>query len=214
LRSPLTRLRLALGLIRRRTEADSHAALARMDREVGRLDGLIGQLLTLSRLECLEQPPPLESIDLHALIQEVAGDADFEARSMDRRVRVLECASCSLQGVRDLLRSAIENVVRNALRYTPPQTEVLIRLSHLRDTRTAAIMVEDHGPGVPSKDLPHVFEPFYRVDEARERQGGGAGLGLAITRQVVAVHGGGVSAANRPEGGLALRITLPVTTLA
>jgi two-component system sensor histidine kinase CpxA len=214
LRSPLTRLRLALGLLRRGTEGRSDAPLARMERDVDRLDGLIGQLLALSRLECLEQPPPMEPLDLQALVQGIAGDADFEARSMERRVRVLECAPCSVLGAPDLLRSAVENVVRNALRYTPPQTEVLIRLGHTAEAGTATIVVEDQGPGVPAKDLPHLFEPFYRVDEAREQHGGGAGLGLAITRQVVAVHGGGVSASNRPEGGLALRITLPVTALA
>ena len=210
LRSPLTRLRLGLGLIRQRTPADSHAPLTRMERDVNRLDDLIGQLLALSRLECLGEPPRLEPIDLPALVQEIAGDADFEARVMQRRVRVLECAPCSVQGARDLLRSAVENVVRNAVRYTEPGTDVLIRVSPERDGRAAAIVVEDHGPGVPAKDLPHLFEPFYQVDEARERDAGGTGLGLAITRQVVAVHGGSVSAAARPGGGLALRITLPV----
>src|SRR5262249_7955690 len=156
-----------------------------------------------SRLESLDQPPPMESIDLTALVYEIASDADFEATSTDRAVRLVECAACSMDGVRELVRSAIENVVRNALKYTSPNTQVLVRL--LRIDRAATIVVEDQGPGVPAEALNHIFEPFYRVGEARDRQSGGAGLGLAITQQVVLLHGGSVRAANRDAGGLELR---------
>ena len=211
LRSPITRLRLALGLMRRNKEGDLRTSLARMEREVERLNVLIAQLLTLSRLECLDQPPPMEPIDLSALVQEIAVDADFEATSMDRSVRLVECAACSMLGAADLLRSAVENAVRNAIKYTAPGTHVIVRLVRANGNRTATIMVEDCGPGVPDRDLPHVFEPFYRADESRERQSGGAGLGLAITQQVVTLHGGSVGAANRESGGLELRITLPVS---
>lgn len=210
LRSPLTRLSLALGLIRRRGDAVSPMSMARMEREVSRLNTLIGQLLTLSRLEALDQPPPMESIDLAGLVQEIAIDAGFETTSSDRGVRLVECAACTLTGARDLLRSAIENVVRNALKYTNPGTVVQIRLMRPSGGHAATIVVEDEGPGVPSEDLAHIFEPFYRVEQARERQSGGAGLGLAITQQVVGLHGGSVSASNREAGGLELRITLAV----
>jgi two-component system sensor histidine kinase CpxA len=209
LRSPITRLHLALELIRR-PAGDPGASLARMEREVERLNALIGQLLTLSRLECLDQPPPMEKFGLSALVQEIAEDADFEATSLDRGVRLVECAACSMVGARDLVRSAIENVVRNAVRYTQPGTSVLIRLTRIRENRTTTVVVEDQGPGIPERALAHVFEPFYRVDEARERHTGGAGLGLAITQQVVKVHGGEVAAANRVEGGLELRLTFPM----
>ncbi|WP_321470487.1 ATP-binding protein [uncultured Paludibaculum sp.] len=210
LRSPLTRLSLALGLIRRRGDSVSPTSMARMEREVQRLNTLIGQLLTLSRLEALDQPPPMEPIDLSALVQEIAIDAGFETTSSDRGVRLVECAACTLTGARDLLRSAIENVVRNALKYTNPGTVVQIRLTRPSGSGVATIIVEDEGPGVPPEDLAHIFEPFYRVEQARERQSGGAGLGLAITQQVVSLHGGSVTVSNRETGGLALRIALAV----
>jgi two-component system sensor histidine kinase CpxA len=212
LRSPITRLSLALGLLRRRSEPDSRTSVARMEREVERLNALISQLLTLSRLECSDQPPPMESFDLGALVREVAADAAFEATSVDRGVELVECAECSARGARDLLRSAVENVVRNAIKYTNPNTQVSIRLLRPSGSATAIIVVEDEGPGVPAEALSHLFEPFYRVDEARDRGSGGAGLGLAIAQQIVALHGGSVNAANREQGGLAVRITLPVVT--
>jgi two-component system sensor histidine kinase CpxA len=208
LRSPITRLSLALGLVRR----DPSTSLARMQREVERLNTLIAQLLMLSRLESLSQPPPMQILDLAAVIAEVSSDADFEAASMDRSVRVLESASCMVRGEPDLIRSAVENVVRNALKYTDDGTQVSIRLVHVDDSRTADILVDDHGPGVPPEALDHMFEPFYRVDEARDRRSGGAGLGLAIARHIVALHSGAIQASNRSGGGLQVRITLPISS--
>jgi two-component system sensor histidine kinase CpxA len=183
-----------------------------MEREVERLNALIGQLLTLSRLDARDQSPPMEKIDLGALLQEIAADADFEATNMNRSVRLAECAECAVFGARDLLRSAVENVVRNALKYTEPNTEVLIRLLHQDGIPSANILVEDHGPGVPAQALDRMFEPFYRIDEARDRRTGGAGLGLAITQQIVLLHSGSVSAVNRQDGGLEMRITLPAVS--
>jgi two-component system sensor histidine kinase CpxA len=209
LRSPITRLSLALGLIRRRKESDPANSLARMEREVERLNTLIAQLLTLTRLENLERPQPMESIDLCALVREIASDADFEAASVNRSVHLVECARCTIKGSRELIRSAVENVVRNAVKYTVSNSQVLIRLEQPNGNRTATIVVEDDGPGVPPEALDHMFEPFYRVDEARDRRSGGAGLGLAITRQIVTLHGGAVRATNRDAGGLEMRITLP-----
>jgi two-component system sensor histidine kinase CpxA len=210
LRSPLTRLRLALGLLRRRKETDPQISLARMEREVERLDLLISQLLTLSRLESLSQPPRMEALDLGALVKEVSADADFEATSMDRSVQLLECADCRVMGEADLIRSAIENVVRNALKYSHSNTTVEIRLIRCPGNGTATIAVQDEGPGVPGEMLRHIFEPFYRVDEARDRQTGGAGLGLAITHRIVILHGGTIAAANREPSGLDVRITVPI----
>ncbi len=210
LRSPITRLSLALGLVRRRKEGDVGGSIARMEREVERLNVIIGQLLTLSRLESLNEPPPMERLDLSALVKEISADADFEAASMDRSVQLVECAPCSTRGARDLLRSAVENVVRNAVKYTSPNTEVLIRLVRVNGDAKAAIVVEDQGPGVPEQALDHVFEPFYRADEARDRRSGGAGLGLAITHQILTLHGGSIRAVNRASGGLEMRMTLPV----
>jgi two-component system sensor histidine kinase CpxA len=209
LRSPITRLSLALGLVRRNKDAGMSAPLARMEREVERLNTLIGQLLTLSSLESVDRPPPMEMLDLGALVREISADANFEAASTNRGVELVECATCSMLGARDLIRSAVENVVRNALKYTGANTEVLVRLLRV-DHKQVAILVQDHGPGVPAQALAHIFEPFYRVDDARDRGSGGAGLGLAITEQIVRLHGGSVHAMNREAGGLELRVTLPV----
>jgi two-component system, OmpR family, sensor histidine kinase CpxA len=209
LRSPITRLSLALGLVRRSKEVGAGAPLARMEREVERLNTLIGQLLTLSRLESVDTPPPMELLDLSALIREISADADFEAASTNRGVELVECAACSMLGARDLIRSAVENVVRNALKYTGPDTNVLVRLLRVTD-RKAEIVVQDHGPGAPDQALAHIFEPFYRADDARDRGSGGAGLGLAITQQIVTLHGGSVHVENREAGGLEFRVTLPV----
>jgi two-component system sensor histidine kinase CpxA len=208
LRSPITRLGLALGLVRRSRDGDAGAALARMEREVERLNSLIEQLLTLSRLESLDEPPSMEILDLGALVREVAGDADFEAAGMNRGVRVAECAECRIRGARDLIRSAVENVVRNAVKFTDPNTDVEIRLVRASGA-SSTIVVQDRGPGAPADALAHIFEPFYRADDARDRRQGGVGLGLAITQQIVTLHGGSVSAANRNGSGLELRLTLP-----
>jgi len=156
----------------------------------------------------------MDVVNLGALVEEIAADAEFEAASMDRTVRLAECADCTMRGARDLIRSAIENVVRNAVKYTGANTLVVIRLEYTDANRMAALHVLDEGPGVPAADLEHIFEPFYRVEEARERQSGGAGLGLAIARQIVTLHGGSISAANREGGGLAMRISLPAKPLA
>jgi two-component system sensor histidine kinase CpxA len=210
LRSPITRLRLALGLARRRKETDAGTSLARMEREVERLDLLISQLLTLSRLESLSQPPRMETLDLSGLVKEVSADAEFEAASMDRNIQLLECVECRVFGASDLIRSAVENVVRNALKYSYPNTAVLIRLIRDRRNGAAVLSVQDEGPGVPAEMLSHIFDPFYRVDEARDRQTGGTGLGLAITRRIIYLHSGSIAAVNRETGGLEVRLTLPV----
>jgi two-component system sensor histidine kinase CpxA len=210
LRSPLTRLSLALGLMRRRSDSGDPISLARMSREIERLNSLIGQLLTLSRLEYLDLPGPMETLDLSAIVHEIAADANFEATSIGVSVRVPECDACTIRGAPDLVRSAIENVVLNAVKYTDPHTAVSVHLVRATDGRTASVVVQDQGPGLPETELAHVFEPFYRADAARDRHTGGAGLGLAITHRVVTLHGGSVSATNLASRGLECRITFPL----
>jgi two-component system sensor histidine kinase CpxA len=209
LRSPLTRLVLALALARRQTEESE--ALDRIEREAGRLDTLIDQLLTLASLEAGLDPGRAQQINIHQLVQGVADDADFEAGSQDRRVlyhnHVL--GDRTVQGSAELLRSAVENVVRNALRYTPPGRSVEMTLSD--SPETVCITVRDYGPGVPSEALEEIFRPFRRVDEARDRGSGGVGLGLSITERSMALHGGTVTAENHPDGGLCVALFLPVS---
>lgn len=209
LRSPLARLTVALGLARQRAGDDATPSLDRIERESERLNEMIGQLLTLARLDSASAPPPKETFDVAELLKEIVADASFEAQERDCTVRLESPEECELAGTPELLRSAIENVVRNALRYTPPKSEVDVRMECGGDRRIAAIIVRDHGPGVPDAELPKLFQPFYRVANARERTSGGTGLGLAITDRAVRVHGGSVSARNASDGGLLVEIRIP-----
>lgn len=211
-RSPLARLHVALGLARQRTGSEVDSALDRIEVEAHRLNELIGQLLELARLEGSGPVAPRSTIALDAMMHDIVADADFEARGCGREVHLLGCTPCAVTGVPDLLRSAIENVVRNAIRYTPEDKPVEIDLH--RDERdgsaTAVVRVRDHGPGVPADSLTEIFRPFYRVGDDRNRQTGGAGLGLAIAQQAMRVHGGAIAAANAPGGGLVVELRLPV----
>jgi len=213
LRSPLARLNVALGLARQRAGADAASQLDRIEREAERLNEMIGRLLTLARLEGAVAPSEQEPVLLSELVREVAEDAEFEAESRHCRVHVNAANECSTLGSPDLLRSAVENVVRNAVRYTAEGTEVQIDLAcvGLDGARWATIRVRDHGPGLPESELNNVFRPFYRVANARERETGGTGLGLAISERAVRLHGGTIQASNAPGGGLLVEMRLPAT---
>lgn len=213
LRSPLTRLGISLGLARREASAEVHVQLDRIEQEAEIINEMIGQLLTLTRLESGSEWLRKAEVDLLNLVRKVASDADFEARSLNRTVRIVESAACALPGIEHLLRSAIENVVRNAVHYTAPGTEVEISLRHVNGgDQYAEIRVRDHGHGVPTEKLNDIFRPFYRVEDARDRVTGGTGLGLAITERAVRFHGGTVRGVNAPDGGLIVEMRLPVTS--
>lgn len=212
LRSPLARLGVALALARKRTGPEAGGALDRIERESENLNEMIGQLLTLTRLEGGMQGLKNTEVDLAGLLDETAGDADFEASNTNRSVRIVACEPCVTSGRVELLRSAIENVLRNAVRYTAEGTEVDIALRYQRGSVKdyAVISVRDHGSGVPEEALSDIFRPFYRVEDARDRQTGGTGLGLAITEKAISLHGGTVRAANAPDGGLIIEMRIPV----
>jgi two-component system sensor histidine kinase CpxA len=213
LRSPLARLNVALGLARQQAGAEAAAPLDRIEREAERMNELIGQLMTLSRLETELQGQPFARLDLSPLVSQVAADADFEARSRSRSVRIVSNQTCIVTGAEALLRSAIENVIRNAVKYTAENTEVQVSLERRVDgglTR-AIICVLDRGPGVPDECIGDLFRPFYRVAAARDRSTGGAGLGLAIAERAVRLHGGTVQASNAPGAGLLVQISLPIS---
>ena len=213
LRSPLARLSVALELARQRSGPEAISALERIQREAENLNEMIGQLLAITRLEGDAQALRKTEIDLQRLLTEVAEDADFEARSRNRRVKVTHCDPCTIAGTEDLVRRAIENIVRNAVQYTGDGTEVQIDLrcapAAEKTNQLAVITVRDHGAGVPEDSLGKIFQPFYRVDEARDRESGGAGLGLSIAERAVKLHGGRVAAANAIDGGLVVTISLP-----
>lgn len=216
LRSPLARLGVALGLARKRSGPDAMGALDRIERESEQLNEMISQLLTLTRLESGTDGRKRSEVDLANLVREVSEDADFEARSLNRSVQVVASDKCSINGVEDLLRSAVENVVRNAVRFTPEGTavEVALRKQNGSHDNFAVISVRDRGNGVPAESLEKIFRPFYRTEDARDRQsGGGTGLGLAITERAVRMHGGTVRAANSPEGGLSVEMRFHLASL-
>lgn len=211
LRSPLTRLNIALELARQGDPADASWAMDRIDRESQRLNALINQLLTLARMESAATAQAKTTVNLQDLVGEVALDADFEAKTQGKAVRVVRDEAGFLQGDELLLRSAIENVVRNAVMYTREGTEVEIGLCHrqVQGDEAALIQVRDHGQGVPPAALADIFRPFYRVGDARDRQSGGVGLGLSISQRAVEVHGGTITASNAAGGGLLVEIVLP-----
>jgi two-component system, OmpR family, sensor histidine kinase CpxA len=217
LRSPLARLNVALGLARQRSGPESAAMLERIELEAGRLNELIGRLLTLARLEDGEQSVASTPVLLDEVVLNVSEDAEFEAQA--RHCHVLSEIPAGIWGVRgdaSLLHSAIENVVRNAIRYTREGTTVEIHLEKTKSAfagEEAVVRVTDCGSGVPEEALEKLFQPFYRLDDARGRQTGGVGLGLAITERAVRFHGGRVSAVNRAEGGLMVEIHLPLMPL-
>jgi two-component system sensor histidine kinase CpxA len=218
LRSPLARMNVALELARKRAGADARSALDRIERESETLNEMIGHLLTLTRLETGTRGLQASDVDLAHLVREVAEDADYEAQSRNRSVQVVTCDECSTMGTEELLRSAVENVVRNAVRYTAEGTpvEITLRASNGAGRNgngggAAIISVRDHGDGVADEAIDKIFRPFYRTEDARDRESGGAGLGLAITSRAVRLHGGSVSAANAKGGGLEVTIKLPIS---
>lgn len=207
LRTPLTRLNLALELARRHAGEGAAPALDRIEREAGQLNTLIGQLLALSRLESGDARPSQTLLDLRPMLANIIEDAQLEATARHRKVELAEGETCIVRGIPDVLCSAVQNVVSNALRHTPEHSVVEVALRCEADRAT--ISVRDHGPGVPEEALTEIFRPFYRVDDARDREGGGSGLGLAIVERAVTSHGGMVQAMNAPDGGLIVEIKIP-----
>ncbi len=224
LRSPLARLSVALGLARQRVASESgpeaapelESALNRIELEADRLNQLIQRLLTISRLESGTDGLRKTELPLRELVEQVARDAEYETPGRRCRITTDQTADPAdqfvVEGDPDLLRSAVENVVRNATRYTAEGTTVEVRLERQRaanGVEEVIVRVQDSGPGVPDEALQKILEPFYRLDDARNRQTGGAGLGLSIADRAIRLHGGQLRASNRNEGGLEIEIRIP-----
>jgi len=206
LRSPLARLQVALELARKRAGDQAGAELQRIELEAERLNGLIGEILALARLESSPHELARHAVDLDELVGDVCSDADYEAQATGRRVRFQSSGAISYEGNDEMLRRAVENVVRNAARYTPEGSMVEVELERAADA--AVIRVRDHGPGVPESALTRLFEPFYRDAEARGIDPGGHGIGLAIAKRAVEIHGGTITARNHRRSGLVVEIHL------
>jgi two-component system, OmpR family, sensor histidine kinase CpxA len=208
--APLTRLHLALALLRRRLTDKDMGELERIERETGKLSNLVQQLLLLAGMEA--GSPPVETlapISMRSLCDSIIEDASFEAVH----------AQCRIGGSRrdvvllaypQLLRRAIDNVLRNAIRYAPEGTEVILNCALERGPQKVIVEVLDSGPGVPESMLSDIFRPFFRTDPGREHSSGGTGLGLAIATEAVRLHEGTIAAQNRKDGGLQVTITLPL----
>ncbi|MHA2939344.1 envelope stress sensor histidine kinase CpxA [Vibrio sp. RC27] len=203
LRSPLTRLRMANGLAKRKTGESSE--LERIDTEAQRLEQMIGELLELSRMQ-VNSHSVREEQPLGSLWQEMLEDAEFEAEQRNKKLSFSPVPDRIISGTPKLLMSAVENIVRNAIYYGKDQIVVNLEAKE----NTIQISVDDNGEGVPETELDQIFRPFYRVSTARDRHSGGTGLGLTITESAVRQHSGTITANRSHLGGLKVTMTLPI----
>ena len=214
LRSPLTRMIMSLALLRKQSPPDSEDLLRRMERDVERVDTLMGQLLTLARLETGLSSEGRDNVNFSQLVQEVVADGDFEARSCGKSVRLQAEGSIVIEKAdQQALRSACENIVRNAIRFSRPgsEIEVILKTQRMSPSLPAILLVRDYGPGVPEDLLQQIFQPFFRVREPNGdlRANKGTGLGLAIALEAIRQHRGTIIASNVNPIGLEVRIMLP-----
>ena len=208
LRSPLARLKFAMKLAR--TSNDPAAALERIERDVNRIASLVSDIVAIN---VVEDNPALEDkkeICIRDIIDEVTDDCQLEAQARGCTIAVTGQVCGEVLGNPELLRRAVENVVRNAIRYSPERTSVEVALGE--DGKDAHITVRDYGPGVPHEAMERIFDPFFRVEEARNTNGGGSGLGLSIAKRAVCVHRGKIVAENATPG-LRVTISIPLTRM-
>jgi two-component system sensor histidine kinase CpxA len=206
LRSPLARLQIALGLARR-PGANLAQELDRIEQEAQRLNELIGEILSLSRLDDPAHALRSEAVPMAELLDAICEDARIEADTRAVAIELAAPAELALRGDRELLHRAIENVVRNAVRFSPDSGRISVQAQ--RQGAAVVVTVSDQGPGVPPALLQRIFEPFFRVASARERDSGGNGIGLAIAARVLSLHGGSIAASNVDPHGLRVTLTLP-----
>ena len=211
LRSPLARLNVCLAMIRKHVPEEAVDTCERMERDVARIDTLMGQLLTLSRLEAGLSSGERENVNFTLLVQEVVADGNFEAQSLGKAVSLEASSSIVLERADSLaLRSACENIVRNAIHFTRPGTKVKVALEIENPATSPQVLltVRDEGPGVPKDALQNIFSPFFRINGPR-RQSQGNGLGLAIALEAVRLHHGTIVASNLDPTGLEIGVRLP-----
>lgn len=209
LRSPLARLKFAVKLAR--TSPDPDAALDRIERDVNRIASLVSDIVEITFVEGDPALRGAEAFDVSEVVEEVVRDCAVEAESRSCRIELTGRIAAHALGSRELLRRAVENVLRNAIRYSPERASIDVAISD--EDQNAIIVVRDHGSGVPPDALARIFDPFFRVEEARNANGGGSGLGLSIAKRAVQAHHGSICAENASPG-LRVRIAIPITTSA
>ena len=210
LRSPIARIRLALTLAREADPAERREMLDRIEQDAIQLDAMLERILTVSRLESGQLKPKFERFVLNDLVEEVVDDATFEAAATHATITCHEVVeNVEVTGDPNLLRSAVENVVRNAVFYSGEGGKVEVVITATDNRQGASVIVRDNGPGVPKEKLQLIFEPFYRVDDSRGTTTGGMGLGLAIANNAMRAHGGIILARNLEPHGLEIHLTFP-----
>lgn len=208
LRSPLARLQACSDLMVQQPHR-SVELVQRIERETSRMDKLVGELLTLARLDSTTNQAPAEVVDLIELAQSICSDAELEMQAKSCQLQIRMPEQMQVKGDAELLYRALDNVLRNAVRFSPVAGNIGLHITANATHHNVLISISDEGPGLPSKDVDRIFEPFFRSDSNSDKGDHGCGLGLAITRSVVLAHQGTIRASNRSGGGLEVIITLP-----
>jgi two-component system sensor histidine kinase CpxA len=211
LRSPLARLSVALEIARKKGVGEIESEIDRIALESQRLETLVNEVLSLLRESSEMIPRVDEDLDLSALLSDLVEVVNYEVPEGKPGISWQAAGPCDFHGDRELLWRAMENLLRNALRHTHPEKGVLLDLIVSKRKSRVHLEVRDFGAGVPEGELEKIFEPFYRVQESRDRVSGGHGLGLSIAASAVHRHGGAIRASNATDGGLIVRISLPLT---
>jgi len=206
LRSPLARMQAAIGIAQQQPEK-VEPTLVRLEREAERISDLVGELLLISRMETGVEQGQQSEVDITSLIDDIVKDARFEADNKSVSIELQSNVDITFYGQQELLHRAIENVIRNAVKFS--EAGDTVRISSQRDASNTHLLitVEDEGPGVKETDLARLFRPFFRSSQTQKRDG--IGLGLTIAQQAVAAHHGQIHAVNRSQGGLRMVIQLP-----
>jgi two-component system sensor histidine kinase CpxA len=211
LRSPLTRLGVCLGLARAQAPENMSESLDRIGNEAARLNELIGQILSLSHLDVIQRIDAPCLISLSELVVDLLPDLQYEATQSDCSIGTTIAQGCYVCGDEDLLRAAVENVLRNAIKYASGSGLIHVETTHeeRQGVKFSKVRVSDNGPGIPEQELGFVLEPFYRADRSRHWQQEGSGIGLAIADRAARLHQGILGIRNKPDGGLIVEICLP-----
>lgn len=209
LRSPLARLQIAIELGRKKASEKLEPEFSRMEIECFRLNNLIGEIIKFARMDKSTAQLTKKQVNLPVLIDQIIEDANFEINEKEPVVFFHQRCDCTLLLDERLIHRAIENIIRNALRYSAPHPKIDVSLSYDEAKKVFYVDIKDNGPGVPETELDKLFNPFYRVDSSRAKHTGGYGLGLAIAMQAIRLHHGEIHASNCEGGGLQVRISLP-----
>ncbi len=208
LRSPLARMQVGIELLQMKVPDSEKSLVERLNKDVNRMNALIEEVLQFYKLENKQISGPTEEVDLGKALENVCADAEFESKNKHKGVLLEIKQDCSIKGNSILLERAFENIIRNALRFTPENSAVEVSLE--KNGNKAKIIIGDHGPGVPDDQLKKIFDPFYCIKADRNPQNGGIGLGLSIALKAVQVHNGNINMSNRDDGGLLATIELPL----